>query len=459
MEISISGVPVSLSTSDNDSENKNRSLIIVGNGLDLSAKLNSTYMDYFRTRSEQIENIQQLKKDAVTKEQYNLSNFINAKLFVENNNSSTETTLGKNKDITRGNVDVGELLCQLREIDNLSFWEVPDVMKNSLLGDWNGVEDSILDFLERFYSNADGLYDEFTSIKNKMLNINQNISTSNFLVYILYCLKAIDIYVDEQEKLYDYGDKNDSNSDDKYSDSEDEKLNYNELIYQLSTYDFFDIFFEELKKFEHNFSKYLRYESKTIGYKDNVITRIKKLIGDDEFANILSFNYTNYNFEELNKISNISNIHGSLEKDNIIFGVDANRLSSMVKQYKCTGYNFDSVKMFTKTYRIMGNIGDDVEILDDQIDTIKFFGHSLSDADYSYFQSIFDYYNIYKNPIKLIFYFERFNDCEETNQKNNIYGLMDHYGKSLDNKEHGKNILHKLLIEGRIKLKEISFNN
>lgn len=28
---------------------------------------------------------------------------------------------------------------------------------------------------------------------------------------------------------------------------------------------------------------------------------------------------------------------------------------------------------------------------------IKFYGHSLSEADYSYFQSIFDFYNLYDN--------------------------------------------------------------
>jgi len=39
----------------------------------------------------------------------------------------------------------------------------------------------------------------------------------------------------------------------------------------------------------------------------------------------------------------------------------------------------------------------------EKLGTINFFGHSLSKADYSYFQAIFDLYNIYSSEINLIF--------------------------------------------------------
>ena len=39
---------------------------------------------------------------------------------------------------------------------------------------------------------------------------------------------------------------------------------------------------------------------------------------------------------------------------------------------------------------------------------IKFYGHSLREADYSYFQSIFDSYNLYENSkVSLMFYFPK----------------------------------------------------
>ena len=33
--------------------------------------------------------------------------------------------------------------------------------------------------------------------------------------------------------------------------------------------------------------------------------------------------------------------------------------------------------------------------------------------------------------------------------------LLDAYGRTLDNKDHGNNLIHKLLIEGRLAVKEL----
>ena len=44
-------------------------------------------------------------------------------------------------------------------------------------------------------------------------------------------------------------------------------------------------------------------------------------------------------------------------------------------------------------------------LLPQTVKTIVFYGHSFAPADYSYFQSIFDYYNIYDNDITLVFYY------------------------------------------------------
>lgn len=82
---------------------------------------------------------------------------------------------------------------------------------------------------------------------------------------------------------------------------------------------------------------------------------------------------------------------------------------------------------------------------------IKFYGHSLSEADYSYFQSIFDYYDLYENTnVSLTFYYS-----EGYEQNDAIYGLISEYGKTLTNKEQGKNLIHKLLLENRLKIEKI----
>lgn len=51
------------------------------------------------------------------------------------------------------------------------------------------------------------------------------------------------------------------------------------------------------------------------------------------------------------------------------------------------------------------------------------FGHSLSIFEFLYFQSIFDYYSIYDS----------------------VYNLFENYGERLDNKDRGKNLLHKFI--------------
>ena len=96
---------------------------------------------------------------------------------------------------------------------------------------------------------------------------------------------------------------------------------------------------------------------------------------------------------------------------------------------------------------------------------IKFFGHSLDFADYSYFQAIFDEVDLYESDTRLIFYYnenrrngEKGNKGEKRGVKEEMFREVNHliagYGESLDNKDHGRNLLHKLLLEGRLTIKQ-----
>ena len=67
-------------------------------------------------------------------------------------------------------------------------------------------------------------------------------------------------------------------------------------------------------------------------------------------------------------------------------------------------------------------------------------------------QSIFDYYDLYGNSkVSLIFYYS-----EGYEQTDAIYRLINSYGKTLSNREQGKNLIHKLLLENRLKIVEVS---
>ncbi len=172
-------------------------------------------------------------------------------------------------------------------------------------------------------------------------------------------------------------------------------------------------------------------------------------------VNILSFNYTSlFDILEVESPCLYSNVHGKLCMDkcdgncthsNVIFGIDDTVIQAQ--------YENSEIHKFSKTYRKMLNANVDNCILPskDKPLKIKFYGHSLSEADYSYFQSIFDYYNIYENNnVSLMFYYSK--GYEQTDE---VYRLINTYGKTLSNKDQGKNLTHKLLLENRLKIVEI----
>lgn len=183
---------------------------------------------------------------------------------------------------------------------------------------------------------------------------------------------------------------------------------------------------------------------------------------EKEFSNlkathILSFNYTAiFDFLSVESPCIYSNVHGKLCnnttceekcKSSVIFGVDDALIQSKS--------DFADLRLFSKTYRKMFDTSATVSILplidENAAITIKFYGHSLNEADYSYFQSIFDYYNLYGNArVALVFYYSK--GFEQTDS---IYRLINTYGTTLPNKAQGKNLMHKLLLENRLKIIEI----
>ena len=194
---------------------------------------------------------------------------------------------------------------------------------------------------------------------------------------------------------------------------------------------------------------------------DDFITAETKKSLIDVFDNlndvfILNFNYTAlFDILEVENPCYYNNVHGKLcnhrclqncDASNVIFGIDDNLIQSQGAS--------SELRIFSKTYRKMLSADKYITVLppneNNQI-VIKFYGHSLSEADYSYFQSIFDYYDLYKNSnVSLTFYYSKgFENSDK------VYKLISIYGKSLTNQEQGKNLIHKLLLENRLKIVEI----
>ena len=208
---------------------------------------------------------------------------------------------------------------------------------------------------------------------------------------------------------------------------------------------------QHLNLFEKDFGNYIK------DLRNELAHSLDNILYNDKPKKIINFNYTTVIKNEINKFKNIQkyptaenirsieeviNIHGDYK--NPIFGIDNQNVD-------------ESMNIFTKTYRILSS--DTIESFtlpsNKLLETIYFFGHSLSEADYSYFQSMFDYYSIYDSKIRLIFLYSDHDGKEKSRQENRVVKLINDYGKTLENKDKGKNLLHKLLLENRIKIYEI----
>lgn len=191
--------------------------------------------------------------------------------------------------------------------------------------------------------------------------------------------------------------------------------------------------------------------------RQNEVTVLSQEFSNLRLTNILSFNYTAlFDILGVKSPCQYNNVHGKLcnkpclqdcNSSSVIFGIDDGFIQS--------NNQYAELRLFSKTYRKMFDTNAPMSVLpmlnENSAITIRFYGHSLNEADYSYFQSIFDYYNLYGNSsVAIVFYYSK--GYEQTDS---IYRLINTYGTTLPNKAQGKNLMHKLLLENRLKIIEI----
>lgn len=191
----------------------------------------------------------------------------------------------------------------------------------------------------------------------------------------------------------------------------------------------------------------------------------KLLLGDDLGPNkssaVMSFNYTSPPLNrEVSKVvgKRYINMHGDL-KTSIILGIDGKEwfknsdLLRFTKAYRVAGVEKNNDRAKNKSLASLVN--DDV--------CIKFYGHSLGESDYSYFQVIFDKVNLYDSDARLIFYYNSSSVKAKVDQKEAIakdevmkraFNLLSLYGKTLANREQGKALAYKLQSEGRLEFRK-----
>ncbi|CAI2556105.1 hypothetical protein AKUH4B202J_01270 [Apilactobacillus kunkeei] len=497
-----------------DSSSENKSLIILGNGADLYCELNTTFKDFltqknnnnisniyeslkaikicdlslkniFLTSTYEIKNhkfLQKIYRFPIYKllnKNISIDSFLDGE-FNQDNSNPKEIEETKNK-IKQEIIKVIETLeTTMKDISEMNFWEILLILMDQTNGSWYDIETCIRDFLtmQSFLSEPDKSAIEYIHDSIRDLNseeffslneINNYSPLNNFnFRFIIYVIINRIINDDNNRKLC------------------------------LTTIQYQSFLLDELHEFENKFSDFVISEVyKRENDKDDYFRLMNTLIpslitlSDNDKANILSFNYTSVtpSGEFIDKFKNIhggiylkTQKSGNINKSNVIFGIDSNTFFPI----KLSQKSIDLIYPFTKTQRVIGlstDTDNDVEIrmanflsndkkeskhvnvIENNINEIVFFGHSLGESDYSYFISIFDYYKLHDSKLKLKFVFnpKRNNRNPDDNDVRNarlrqakkISNLINRYANTLENKSHGKNLLHKLLVEDRIQIVDI----
>lgn len=217
----------------------------------------------------------------------------------------------------------------------------------------------------------------------------------------------------------------------------------------ISINDWFDFLKTELNTFETTFRDYLKQNhSGNDSYLNSALTLLNKLTNN--YNQLGKYKIMNFNYTTLPEPhqSNTENVHGLYSHKDSIIGIDGSSIPYKLEGYKFTK-TFRRVDLLTRYNRIQKS-----DLLNYEYSEIAFYGHSLNEQDYSYFQSLFDGLNIYDRKIKLKFYYsfyegktheEIYND-----QIQSIIKLLETYGSTFDNKYKGKNLLSKIIIEQRL---------
>ncbi|EHY0418829.1 hypothetical protein K1Y85_002924 [Listeria monocytogenes] len=409
---------------DNEYTNKETGLIITGNGLDINSGLSSKFIQYYKARCSNL--------GLVINKYNNLENSEAIQVEIMHPNVGEEYAI---RDIV-SICDNGELT------KSITFWDLILIFRDKITGDenWCNIERIILDVI----TDLTGFLTK--TLEQAIQELGYSPISINSTPFNRSLLRLIDYFGDNNKKKYIW------------LLAYIEKIRESDLDYKDITLERFLLL--ELNKYEHDFMEYINKKaSDNEDYLNRRNYSIKQMIVDNQNLtniNIMNFNFTCDIFEEITddyvELGTEVNVHGKVNSK-VIFGIDTKSLE--VAQIK-SGYDL------TKTSRKLAmNKEKATSVLDKTISTIMFYGHSLSEADYAYFQSLFDYLDIYNNPIKLAFYYTNYlkgqQDLETVRREQTkaVRKLIEEYGSTLDNEAKGKNLLHKLLLEERVGIFEL----
>lgn len=460
-------------------------LIVLGNGFDLHCGLKSSYKDflyyvitqrytnYFSSDSEEASD----RNEAIEKAFADSANYVGVRrihfdaIYFERNVKMNDTIFP--------DINIWYLILfhekLVQSLNQSSNWsDIESVIENYVSGKFIFNNDNGKQSQKTF---IDILVDTFFSY-----GFERNILSKEIMEQVEYKLAGLLLYhllnreddcYEIKEKIEEIRKKHDNSISWRFDETRIKKIELRikeeerpEVVNIL-----INLLMGELHKLEIDFQTYLIQEIKREEYKSKAENFLQTIVMDGDFLSnysVFSFNYTNLCSGNLGIQVAFRNVHGALNQNSneskIIFGIDNISSDSRAEDI---GYRFTKAYRTMRLYTELENdmaFGDKIDnIFTKAMDVIKFYGHSLARADYSYFQYIFDMYDLYNSNIKLIFYYSKIEGrtVEEVRQEQyrNITKLIEQYGETLDNKAHGRNLLTRLIQTGRLKIVGLEDDN
>ena len=460
-------------------------LIVLGNGFDLHCGLKSSYKDflyyvitqrytnYFSSDSEEASD----RNEAIEKSFADSANYVGVRrihfdaIYFERNVKMNDTIFP--------DINIWYLILfhekLVQSLNQSSNWsDIESVIENYVSGKFIFNNDNGKQSQKKF---IDILVDTFFSY-----GFERNILSKEIMEQVEYKLAGLLLYhllnreddcYEIKEKIEEIRKKHDNSISWRSDETRIKKIELRikeeerpEVVNIL-----INLLMGELHKLEIDFQNYLIQEIEREEYKSKAENFLQTIVMDGDFLSnysVFSFNYTNLCSGNLGIQVAFRNVHGALNQNSneskIIFGIDNISSDSRAEDI---GYRFTKAYRTMRLYTELENdmaFGDKIDnIFTEDMDVIKFYGHSLARADYCYFQYIFDMYNLYNSNIKLIFYYSKIEGrtVEEVRQEQyrNITKLIEQYGETLDNKAHGRNLLTRLIQTGRLKIVGLEDDN
>lgn len=393
-------------------------LLVLGNGFDVACGLKSNYTDFYNDRY--------LEIDKVTEK----------RIFKEINE-----ILNKNIE------DIEDVSLLYDEEIKVSFWDFIFCQERLSGKNWTDVEEVLADKIN-YFSDLYIVFDD----PNNDVHISKSHDTDISAIEIsdFNPTTTMNMITSEFRKLAKIF-------------LIFIKVRYSNIKVTSSQADISNILLKELILFEENFQIYLSNEVKNntnylqkFSVLYNHLTKIN--IGQyekpvDYELYVLSFNYTTFEGDNFAfSFVTYNNVHGQLSMKDNIFGIDItrdkHRDSYMIDE------RFEDE--FLKTYRTL-SLPNRERFYNNQVKVIRFYGHSLAQADYVYFKVIFDALDLFNGDIQLLFFYSNYKDAngvivnEKVNQIKRVRNLLLKYEESLGLVNLYKGyIFDKLRTQGRI---------